>query len=139
MAAALQLPLRTEEKQALDAHSTALPEAFQYFMQGRGYLQESFKPENLTSAEIVFKQALKVDPNYGQAEAGLGETYWHSFENTKQKSWIERAQQSCAKAIDLGNAGAEGHVCLGLLEDGTGQYEKAAEQVSAGRAVGANQ
>ncbi len=128
VAAALQLPLRTEEKQALDAHSTALPEAFQYFMQGRGYLQESFKPENLTSAEIVFKQALKVDPNYGQAEAGLGETYWHSFENTKQKSWIERAQQSCAKAIDLGNAGAEGHVCLGLLEDGTGQYEKAAEQ-----------
>src|SRR6202042_3056831 len=65
VASALQLPLRSEEKQALDAHSTSQPEAFQYFVQGRGYLQESRKPENLTSAEIVFKQALKIDPNYG--------------------------------------------------------------------------
>ncbi|PYX50173.1 MAG: hypothetical protein DMG79_06610, partial [Acidobacteria bacterium] len=128
VATALQLPLRSEEKQALDAHSTALPEAFQFFMQGRGYLQESFKPENLTSAEIVFKQALKIDPNYGQAEAGLGETYWRTYENTKQKTWIARAQEACAKAIDLGSAGAQGHMCLGLLEDGTGHYEIAAEQ-----------
>ncbi len=129
VATALQLPLRSEEKQALDAHSTALPEAFQFFMQGRGYLQEAFKPENLTSAEIVFKQALKLDPNYGQAEAGLGEAYWHTYENTRQKSWISQAQEACSKAIDLGNAGAEGHLCLGLLENGTGQYEKAAEQL----------
>jgi len=128
VASALQLPLRSEEKQALGAHSTSQPEAFQYFVQGRGYLQESSKPENLTSAEIVFKQALKIDPNYGPAEAGLGETYWHRYENTKQKQWIAPAQQGCTKAVDSGNAGAEGHMCLGLLENGTGQYEKAAEQ-----------
>ena len=28
----------------------------------------------------------------------------------------------------MGNAGAEGHICIGLLEDGKGQYEKGAEQ-----------
>jgi tetratricopeptide (TPR) repeat protein len=128
VAAALQLPLRSEEKQGLDAHSTTLPEAFQFFVQGRGYLLETRKPENLTSAEIVFKQALKIDPNYGQAEAGLGETYWHRYDNTKQKQWIASAQQACAKAVELGNAGAEGHMCLGLLQNGTGEYEKAAEQ-----------
>jgi tetratricopeptide (TPR) repeat protein len=128
VAAALQMSLRSEEKQALGAHSTSLPEAYQYFVQGRGYLQDSRKPENLTSAEIVFKQALKVDPNYGQAEAGLGQSYWLKYQLTKQKQWIAPAQQACTKALDLGNAGAEGHMCLGLLEDGTGQYEKAAEQ-----------
>jgi tetratricopeptide (TPR) repeat protein len=82
----------------------------------------------LTSAEIVFKQALKIDPNFGQAEAGLGQTYWLRYQLAKQKQWIAPAQQACTKAIDLGNAGAEGHLCLGLLQDGTGQYEKAAEQ-----------
>ena len=128
VAAALQLPLRSEEKQALGAHSTTQPEAFQYFAQGRGYLQEPRKPENLTSAEIDFKQALKIDPNYGQAEAGLGEAYWLRYQFGKQKQWIAPAQQECTKAVDLGNAGAEGHMCLGLLEDGTGQYEKATEQ-----------
>ncbi len=129
VAAALELPLRSEEKQALGTHSTSFPEAYQYFVQGRGYLQESRRPETLTSAEIVFKQALKIDPNYGAAEAALGETYWHRYDLTKQKQWIASAQQACTKAVDLGNAGAEGHVCLGLLENGTGQYEKAVEQL----------
>ena len=128
VAAALKIPLRTEEKQALGAHATNFPEAFQYFVQGRGYLQDPRKPENLTSAEIVFKQALKIDPNYGQAQAGLGEAYWHRYENTKQKQWITQAEQACTKAVDLGNAGAEGHICLGMLQDGTGHYDKAAEQ-----------
>ena len=128
VAAALQISLRSDEKQASGAHSTSQPEAYQYFVQGRGYLQDSRKPENLTSAEIVFKQALKIDPNFGQAEAGLGETYWLKYQLGKQKHWIAPAQQACTKAVDLGNSGAEGHMCLGLLEDGTGQYEKAAEQ-----------
>ena len=128
VAAALQISLRGEEKRALGAHSTSQPEAYQYFVQGRGYLQDWRQAENLTSAEIVFKQALKIDPNFGQAEAGLGQTYWLRYQLGKQKQWIAPAQQACTKAVDLGNAGAEGHMCLGMLEDGTGQYNKAAEQ-----------
>jgi tetratricopeptide (TPR) repeat protein len=128
VASALQISLRSGEKQAFGAHSTSLPEAYQYYVQGRGYLQDPRKPENLTSAEIVFKQALKIDPNFGQAEAGLGETYWLKYQMGKQKQAIAPAQVACTKAVDLGNSGAEGHMCLGLLEDGTGQYEKAAEQ-----------
>jgi tetratricopeptide (TPR) repeat protein len=128
VAAALHISLRTEERQALAAHATTMPEAYQYFVEGLGYLGHSAERESLTSAEIVFKQALKLDPNYGPAEAGLGETYWWLYDATKQKSWIDSAQQSCAKAIELGNAGAEGHVCLGTIENGTGQFEKAAEQ-----------
>jgi serine/threonine protein kinase/tetratricopeptide (TPR) repeat protein len=129
VAAALQIPLRSEEKQALDAHSTRFPEAYQLFVQGRGYLQESRKAENLTSAVIMFEGALKIDPNYGQAEAALGQTYWVKYQNEgKQKQSFASAQQACNKAIELGNAGAEGHLCLGLIEDGTGQNEKAAEQ-----------
>jgi len=128
VADALQISLRPEERQALGAHSTTRPEAFQYFVEGIGYLREMAKTESLTSAQTVFKQALKLDPNYGPAQAGLGETYWHQYETTKQKRWIPLAQQACAKAVELGNAGAEGHVCLGMLENGTGDYEKAAEQ-----------
>ena len=129
VATALQLPLRSEERQALGAHATAFPEAYQYYVQGRGYLLDPQKPENWQSAEILLKQALKIDPNYGQAEAALGQAYWLRYQFLdKQKQWIDLAQQACSKAIDLGNAGADGHICLGMLEDGTGQYEKAAEQ-----------
>jgi tetratricopeptide (TPR) repeat protein len=128
IADALKINLRTEERQALGAHSTTLPEAYQYYVQGLGYLQHRAERESLTSAAVVFKQALKLDPNYGPAEAAAGETDWYLYDMTKQKSWIDEAQQACSKAIALGNAGAEGHMCLGTIENGTGEFEKSAEQ-----------
>jgi serine/threonine protein kinase/Tfp pilus assembly protein PilF len=126
IADALHISLRADEKQALAAHATVVPEAYQYYVQGLGYLRP--QRESLNSAETVFKQALKLDPNYGPAEAGLGETYWYLYDLTKQKQWIDLAQQACGKAIDLGNSGAEGHICLGTIDNGTGKYENAAEQ-----------
>jgi serine/threonine protein kinase/Tfp pilus assembly protein PilF len=126
VAEALQINLRSEERQALGAHATTLPAAYQYFMQGLGYLRP--QREALTSAETLFKQALKLDPNYGSAEAGLGETYWSFYDLTKDKRWVSQAEQACSKAIDLGNAGAEGHLCMGMIENGTGKFEKAVEQ-----------
>ncbi len=129
VAAALKIPLRTEEQAALNQHATSIPEAFQYYVQGIGYLRSGRRDtETLTSAEILFNQALKLDPNFGRAEAALGEVYWRRYDATKQKRWVAPAQQACEKAIQLANAGAEGHMCLGLLDNTTGQYEKAVEQ-----------
>ena len=128
IADALHINLRNEERQALGAHSTTLPEAYQYYVQGLGYLQQPKERDSLASASVVFKQAVKLDPNYGPAEAAAGITYWYLYDTTKQKSWIESAQQACSKAIALGNAGAQGHMCLGIIEKGTGEFEKAAEQ-----------
>ena len=126
IANALHISLRTEEKQALAAHATTIPEAYHYFLEGQGYLRP--QREALTSSETLFQQALKLDPNYGPAEAGLGQTYWYLYDLTKQEHWIDAAQKHCAKAIELGNAGAEGHTCLGTIENGTGKYEKGLEQ-----------
>jgi tetratricopeptide (TPR) repeat protein len=129
VAAALKIPLRTEEQAALNQHATSIPEAFQYYVQGIGYLRSGRRDaETLTSAEILFNQALKLDPNFGRAEAALGEVDWRRYDVTKQKRWVAPAQQACEKAIQLANAGAEGHMCLGLLDNTTGQYEIAAEQ-----------
>jgi tetratricopeptide (TPR) repeat protein len=129
VADALQISLRGEERQALGAHSTTMPEAYQYFVQGVGYLRQRSSPKRLTSAETVFKQALKVDPNYGPAEAGLGETYWYSISYKAEALDRSRAASLHRKPSTLGNAGAEGHMCSGnMLENGTGEYEKAAEQ-----------
>ncbi len=62
------------------------------------------------------------------ARVTLGETYWSLYDLTKQKNWIEAAQKHCAKAIELVNAGAESHTCLGTIENGTGKYEKGVER-----------
>jgi eukaryotic-like serine/threonine-protein kinase len=125
VAAALGFTLRPEERRALVSHGTSLPEAYNYYLQARGYLDDPFKPENANSAIAVLGEALKLDPNYGTARAELGMAYWSKYDSTKDKRAVALAKESCAKAVESGNAGAEGHICLGVVANGTGQYELA--------------
>src|SRR5579864_9101264 len=126
VASALGLELRPEERRELASHGTGLPDAYNYFLQGRGYLEKG--PESMDSAITLFTRALELDPNYGLAEAELGTAYWSKYESGKDKKFIPKARQACSKAVELGNAGASGHVCLGVLENGAGNYEKAVDE-----------
>jgi serine/threonine-protein kinase len=125
----LGLELRPKEKVALLAHGTSQPAAYDYYLRGRGYLQEYHRPENLESAITVFNHALETDPNYALAYAGLGEAYLHQYDRQRDASWVEKALQSCRKAISLADDLANGHTCLGMVDNSTGHYEEAAQQM----------
>jgi serine/threonine-protein kinase len=124
-ATALNIPLRTDEQRALANHGTTFPEAYQYFLQGRGYLLEAFTPESFKSAQTMFKEALRIDPNYGAAKAGLGESWLYASENDHKPADIDQARKACNDAVALGNAGAEGHICLARLAQETGKFADA--------------
>jgi serine/threonine protein kinase/tetratricopeptide (TPR) repeat protein len=122
---ALHLQLRPEEEAALKYHGTDKAEAYQYYLQAQGYQLDHSKAENLDNAALMARAALKLDPNFGMAKAVLGESYWRKYSDTKQKQWIAPAQTGCNEAVKLGNSGAAGHICLGLINDGTGHYPQA--------------
>ena len=128
VAAALGFSLKADETRELAFHGTSMPDAYNYYTEARGYLEDAGKAANVDSAIILFEQALKVDPSYGRAEADLGAAYWQKYAAGKDKNFIAKSRQACSKAIDLGNAGAAGHICLGVLESGTGRYEDAVKQ-----------
>jgi serine/threonine protein kinase/Flp pilus assembly protein TadD len=125
---ALAIELRPDEKQSFMSRGTIEPEGYDFYLQGRGYLQDFHNPESLKSAIEVFNRALETDPNYAPALAGLGEAYWYEYELTKQSSWIKWAKSSCALATTKQNQMADGHICLGLVFNGTGDYEAAMQQ-----------
>jgi tetratricopeptide (TPR) repeat protein/predicted Ser/Thr protein kinase len=125
---ALHLQLHPEEETALKYHGTDKAEAYQYYLQAQGYLLDHSRAENLDNAALMAREALKLDPNFGMAKAVLGESYWLKYSDTKQKQWIAPAQTGCNDAVKLGNAGTAGHVCLGLIEDGTGHSPEAAAE-----------
>jgi tetratricopeptide (TPR) repeat protein len=127
-ATALNIPLRTDEQRALAAHGTTFPEAYQYFLQGRGYLLDAFTPETFKSAQTMFKEALRIDPNYGAAKAGLGESWVDDYELTHHPKSIAEARKTCDQAVAIGNAGAEGHMCLGALARDTGNHAETAAE-----------
>jgi serine/threonine protein kinase/tetratricopeptide (TPR) repeat protein len=128
IASALEIELNPQEQEALATMHGTEPGAYQYFLRGRGYLQEYLKPGNLDSAISVFNSALAIDQNYAPAHAGLGEAFWYKYETTNDQSWISRAKQACEQALALEETSAEAHECLGTVYQGTGKFALAALQ-----------
>jgi serine/threonine protein kinase/tetratricopeptide (TPR) repeat protein len=124
----LGLELQPNEKTSLLAHGTQQPAAYDYYLRGRGYLQEYLRPENLESAITVFRHALETDPKYSLAYAGLGQAYLNKYERDRQSKWMDQARQSCQQAVALANDLATGHICLGMVYNSTGQYEGAVRE-----------
>lgn len=128
VARALELELQPNERAALVAGRTTQPSAYDFFLQGRGYLQDYLKPANLESAISEFNHSLELDANYAPAYAGLGEAYWYSYENTHDLSWVKQAMEACSRALQHDERSAETHNCLGTVYQGTGRYELAVLQ-----------
>src|SRR5262249_4085385 len=80
----LDLEVQPAEREALAAHGTQVADAYDLYLQGRGYLQNFDKPENIEKAENVFERALQIDPNYALAYAGLGDAYWKKYQTSHQ-------------------------------------------------------
>jgi serine/threonine protein kinase/tetratricopeptide (TPR) repeat protein len=124
----LELEVPPAERQVLDSHGTQIPAAETLYLQGRGYLQNYDRPENNDSAIQVFQQALKLDPNYALAYAGLGDAYWKKYADDKDPRWVQSSRESCEKAVSLDPNLAAAHECLGTLYSGRGQYETAVRE-----------
>jgi eukaryotic-like serine/threonine-protein kinase len=125
---ALELELQPQEKRALQAYGTTEPAAYDFYLQGRGYLQDYVKPENVENAIKVFNNALKKDPGFAAANAGLGEAYWRKYELLHDKKWADAAVEQCQKGAERDAALAAAHMCLGRVFVGTGRYEKAVHE-----------
>ena len=125
---ALMLELGPQEKRALAAHGTTEPAAYDFYLQGRGYLQDYVKLENVENAIALFQRALEKDPAFASADAGLGEAYWRKYQLTHDSHWADAATELCRTAAERGAALAAAHACLGRVFAGTGNYDKALEQ-----------
>ncbi len=121
----LNVRLQPQQAQNLNAHGTTVLNAYDFYVQGLGYVQRSDQPQNADNAIALFQRALKEDPSYALAQAGLGRSYLIKYDNTKQKQLIESAHQACERAVSLDAKLAAGHICLGSLYNFTGEYEKA--------------
>ncbi len=132
MSAALDMlpaKIQPEERRKLNAPQNTQPAAYEAYIRGRGYLQEYEKPENIENAIAEFTQAIKIDPNYALAYAGLGDAYWMEFTwLDKGNEVVARATQNCEKALSLNPQLVEAHICLGTILNGTGKYDKAVNE-----------
>lgn len=126
----LEVTIHPKARQLMAAGSTATPRAYDFYLQGSGYLARYDMPENVTNAIARFQQALKQDANYALAYARLGEAYWRRFTLTKDPQWIDPAWQNCGRALEINTRLAPPHVTLGLLDIATGKHEDAVKELT---------
>jgi tetratricopeptide (TPR) repeat protein len=112
------------------ASPTAQPDAYQYYVRGRGYLLDYTSPDSLKSALALFKAAIEADPGFALAHSALGEAYWRQFQESRDTAFIPKAMAACRKAAQLNDRLAPVHVTFGLVYQGTGRYAEAVQEFS---------
>jgi serine/threonine-protein kinase len=118
-----------EARRVLTLGNTAVPSAYDFYLQARGYLQRYEQPESVEFAINLFQKAVGQDDGYALAHAGLGEAYWRKYQLTKDARWVTAARDSCAAALRRADNLAPVHVTLGLIDAGTGRYADAVNEL----------
>ncbi len=112
IAQALNLHLSTQETKAIEQRYTQNPQAYEAFLVGRGLLLDE-TPEKMEAARKSFEQALKFDPNYAPALAGLSHVeglYYRDLDSNP--SHLARAEEFARRAIATDPELGEAHIAL---------------------------
>ena len=110
----LRLKLTGAERQQLAKRPTENLKAFQYYLQGRAYIQRRTR-EDLLAAIRYYEKAIEEDRNYALAYAGLADAY----DNLGVRTYIaplegrRKGEEAARKALALDENLAEAHAALG--------------------------
>ena len=125
----LDIELAKDDRGRMGTHGTAQPRAYDSYLRGRGYLQDYDRAENLDSAVAAFQQSLQADPHFALAFAGLGQAYLDKYSLNHLSQSVALAEEACAHAVELDAGSPAGEICMGMLFNATGKYEKASEHL----------
>jgi serine/threonine-protein kinase len=110
----LRVRLSGEEQERLAKRYTENPEAYNLYVQGRHYLDES----EVVKSRVYFEQAIAKDPNYALAHAGLADSYSYAWiwGIEPASSVMPKAREEALKAIQADSSAGEGHTSLGIIK-----------------------
>lgn len=127
----MDIELGKDDRSRMVVHETTQPKAYDSYLRGRGYLHDYDRAENLDSAIAAFQQSLQADPGFALAYAGLAQAYLGKYSLSHVSEWVSEAEGACAHALEFGGGSADGEICMGMLFNATGKYEKAVEHLQA--------
>jgi len=124
IAQAFRITLSPQEERKIASKPTENSVAYDYFLRGRSYARR----ESLEFALQMFEQAIKLDPNFAAAHAGVAYicAMIHEIREHNPK-WVERGEAACKKALELDPTLAEALVARARLFYSQGKHPEAIE------------
>jgi len=124
---ALKLTMTSDEHDAIQS-TTGDANALDFYLRGREQFHRT-EPGHLDRSREMFEAAIRIDPKYSLAWAGLTyvfvDTYWY---RDKEPKWIEQAHTASRKAIEFAPHLAESHSARGYAYYVHEQYDEAAAE-----------
>jgi serine/threonine protein kinase/tetratricopeptide (TPR) repeat protein len=94
--------------------------AMEAYLRGLTYLKGWDVEQNNEKAVTAFREAIRRDPVFAQAHAGLALALWTQYEDSRSPALVAEAEKSAQRAVALGPSLPESQLALGVVELGRG-------------------
>lgn len=118
VARALMLRLSVEEQERLHQRQTENAEAYQNYLKGRFFWNKRTR-ESMKKGIEYFEQAIRADPEYALAHAGLADSYsvLSQFGELSAHDAMPKSKSAALTAIKIDDRLAEAHASLALVHE----------------------
>jgi serine/threonine protein kinase/Flp pilus assembly protein TadD len=124
IAQAFRINLSPQEEKKIASKPTANSVAYDYYLRGRSYARR----ESLEFALQMYEQAVKLDPNFALAHAGIAYICGIIYEiREHDPKWVERGEGACQRALELDPNLAEALVARARIVYSQRQHDEAIE------------
>ena len=114
----LRLRLTAEERTRLKRSPTENSEAYQHYLRGRHHWNQ-WTPDSFRRAAECFEQAIRVDPGFALAWAGLSDAWGTMgyYGLLPTQAAMAKARPAALKALELDDRLAEAHVTMAFVRE----------------------
>src|SRR5882672_9852699 len=111
------------------SHPTENIAAYDLYLRGRTALRGQQDPKNVQAAITLFDDAIKKDPSFALAYAGMADASLFMYREKKDRFWSEKAVASAQQAERLNDKLPEVHFSLGTAYAAIGQTSQAISEL----------
>jgi tetratricopeptide (TPR) repeat protein len=122
---ALALKPSNEETARASSHPTENIEAYDLYLKGRDALRKQQDIKNVQSAIDLFEQAIKKDPVFPLAYAGVADASLVMYRETKNSFWSAKALAAAQQAHSMNDTQPEIILALGSVYTASGRTSEA--------------
>jgi len=125
LAQALHPRLTASERLAVGRSHPMDPALFERYSQAIAFLERQDVAGNVDRATELLEAVVAADPGFALAQAALGRACLRKYDETKEASWIVRAQTATETAVRLDPDQVLARVTLAEIYGATGRLEQA--------------